>query len=270
MQYEVYADLLFLQYFGLNMMLLGCLNRRFSHTATWGRLLFAAGAGALCTTLDALQIVPFLLSKTISLVGTLCMFEVSFPGACRDSFSRFAKEALVWSFYLGGGFLAIRQVCLWLKIPRGMLCVGMLPVGIGLLLAAPVTGSRKNSYPVILKHQGRSVETIGFVDTGNTLTEPISGKPVIILDAGLMEQLLQGTEAGFRVIPYHSIGKEHGLLKGYCIEELRISVDGGTKKVPQVYAAAAPEGISLPGKYKGEKADGKEKIGLLLQPRILQ
>lgn len=273
MQYEVYADLLFLQYFGLNMILLGCLNRRFSHTATWGRILLGAGLGAFCDALGVLQIVPGILARILSFIGNLCMLLAVFPGAFRNAAASLLKEVLVDSFYIGGGFLALRQVLTLLGLPR-LLCVFLVLLGGVFLLFAPFGSDRRGDcYRVILKHQGKAVEVLGFVDTGNTLTEPISGKPVAILEADLLEQLLDGNEEGFRIIPYHSIGKAHGILKGYCIEELQIRTDGGSKRISQIYLAAAPEGISLSEKYKregGAESKHRERIGLLLQPRMLQ
>ena len=50
----------------------------------------------------------------------------------------------------------------------------------------------------------------GLVDTGNQLTEPLTGRAVSILSPGQAEKLLTAgweTERGMCLIPYHSIGK---------------------------------------------------------------
>ncbi len=65
----------------------------------------------------------------------------------------------------------------------------------------------------------------GLIDSGNTLKEPLSGKPVCIVRKSLMENLLQYIEAPERrytVIPYHSVGIEQGVLEGYRVDQLTV------------------------------------------------
>lgn len=75
-------------------------------------------------------------------------------------------------------------------------------------------------------------------DTGNTLTEPFSGKPVCIIEREICDNVIK--EAGpecFKVIPFHSVGQEHGILKGLEIDELIIWA--GEKKIVQKQAVIA-------------------------------
>jgi len=65
----------------------------------------------------------------------------------------------------------------------------------------------------------------GMIDSGNTLKDPLSGKPVCIVRKTLMENLLlhmEHPERRYTVIPYHSVGVEQGLLDGYRMDKLTV------------------------------------------------
>ena len=73
----------------------------------------------------------------------------------------------------------------------------------------------------------------GLIDSGNTLKEPLTGKPVCIVRRALMEELLTYMEqpaSRYTVIPYHGVGVEKNLLEGYRMDEL--SVRGKILKSP--------------------------------------
>ncbi|MEE0752713.1 sigma-E processing peptidase SpoIIGA [Frisingicoccus sp.] len=61
-----------------------------------------------------------------------------------------------------------------------------------------------------------------LLDTGNCLYEPFSGKPVCLVEYGSLKACLQGRglDSGFCAIPYHSIGKAHGVLPGITADKL--------------------------------------------------
>ncbi|MEZ0535672.1 sigma-E processing peptidase SpoIIGA [Caldicellulosiruptoraceae bacterium PP1] len=85
-------------------------------------------------------------------------------------------------------------------------------------------------------------ECIAFVDTGNSLKEPLTGKPVVILEGSILnlnnllkqnmsvsqeiiDKLKQLIGTKILLIPYNSIGQEHGVLYGVIPEEFYISED---------------------------------------------
>jgi stage II sporulation protein GA (sporulation sigma-E factor processing peptidase) len=96
----------------------------------------------------------------------------------------------------------------------------------------------------------------GLIDSGNDLTDPLTGKPVCIIDRALGQRLLEEAdcfgeaETRFRAIPYRAVGTEHGMLDGYRIDALRLS-DGFVLGNPVI--AFCEEG------HFGEK-DGKSQI----------
>lgn len=63
----------------------------------------------------------------------------------------------------------------------------------------------------------------GFIDSGNFLTEPLTGKPVAVAKASAVEKLL-GPEhdwsSRYTAIPFRAVGTEKGILDGYRADEM--------------------------------------------------
>ena len=82
---------------------------------------------------------------------------------------------------------------------------------------------RGRIYRVVLTQEDENVEFRALFDTGNLLTDPISGKPVsVIEETERMKQWLEKYPQKYKVIPYQSIGNEHGILEGMTVDELMI------------------------------------------------
>ena len=115
----------------------------------------------------------------------------------------------------------------------------------------------------------REVAIPTLVDTGNTLSDPVSGRPVIVVDADNLDPLfpkgsgfareeltapdriLQRLNSGqwrgrFRLLPYRAVGVECGLLLAVRLDQVRINgVDRGT-----MLAALSPTPVSDGGGYR--------------------
>lgn len=75
---------------------------------------------------------------------------------------------------------------------------------------------------VTLYVNDKTIEAQGFMDSGNFLREPITGKPVVMASNRCVERIKKLTEIKaeqFVIIPYKSIGKE-GILEGFRINKL--------------------------------------------------
>ena len=70
---------------------------------------------------------------------------------------------------------------------------------------------------------GKTWALKGFIDSGNCLKEPLTGRPVCIVRQTLMDELLaviERPELRYTVIPYHGVGIEKSLLEGYRIDQM--------------------------------------------------
>lgn len=104
----------------------------------------------------------------------------------------------------------------------------------GLGLACLVLGKGYRYVPVELTYQSQKVRFTALRDTGNNLRDPITGKPVLVVDAQIAARLTGLTPAalrnpvgnlealpGLRLIPYQTIGNT-GFLLAISIPKAKI------------------------------------------------
>lgn len=121
---------------------------------------------------------------------------------------------------------------------------------------------------------GNGVWVPALVDTGNELRDPISGYPVVIVEAKAVSSLLpekikeffakqgkdpwcvdsdlleSGWMSRFRVVPYRSIGCENGMLPGFKPDYIEIDDKGQEKKdVKDVIVCLYDKQLSEDNKY---------------------
>ena len=96
-----------------------------------------------------------------------------------------------------------------------------------------------------------TVQMTGLVDTGNQLTEPLTGRAVSILSPGQAEKLLTAgweTERGMCLIPYHSIGKS-GWMKAVIADRMETVYGGKTVVTERPVLAVSAATLSLKAAY---------------------
>lgn len=111
----------------------------------------------------------------------------------------------------------------------------------------------QNFLPVRIEHGGKRVELTALADTGNTLRDPVSGEAVLVADARAAKDLLGLTveelsdpvgtmakhpDAGFRLIPYQTVGQRGTFLLGLRCGKVLINgkITGGlTAFSPQMF-----------------------------------
>ena len=267
MQYELYVDSLFLVNFVMNLYLLLLVDRSTLRTATPGRLLLGAAAGGVCGLL------PFLISGSglfgmmgLNLFGTLGMLFITFPVKGLRMFLKLLERLILYSFCMGGALLfLIRSFPSFRQYLTGIF--GILGVGgccFLFLLIFSESRERQNSLcHAILCCGGRQVEVTALVDSGNSLIEPISGKPVCIIEKQVLDSLKELLPYGCRAIPYHSIGTRLGILEGYLLPELHLEIHGINKRFRKVWIAASPQGIN-----SGETSMA-DSVKMIISPRLL-
>lgn len=261
MVYELYVDSLFLVNFVMNLYLLILVNRSTLRTATRRGMVLGAFAGAVVYLLPFLVSGPAWLKWSFSLsAGAGLMIVIAFhPGTIR-AFFKMLRQLFWYSFLMGGLLLFAGSTMPFLQRFAGGIC-GVLGLGaLGFLLAGYIQNAdrrqrRAASCKAVLIYGKTRVCTTALLDSGNSLREPISGKPVSIIDAGLYQALWKGEKPFYRAIPYHSIGRARGILKGYLLPELELELDGVTKHIRDVYVAVCEE---------------ETRVGMILNPAVLE
>lgn len=113
---------------------------------------------------------------------------------------------------------------------------------------------------VELSYQGKWLRLTALADTGNTLRDPISGDPVVIVSdkvafqltgltrqqlAAPLETMEEHLLPGLRLIPYHCVGCDNGMLLAMRFPQAKI---GGKDK--DLLVAFAPAGVGKEGTFQ--------------------
>ncbi len=268
MYYEVYIDSLFLLNFTMNLYLLLLVNKSLNCTATRVRLIAGAFLGGLGYCL--MFFLPFggVVVKTLFagvFVNGGVLLWVYKPDSLRAVF-KILETMIGCSFLMGGGFLLLTNHVKPFR-EHAMTVTGLLAFGGIFSVVFSWCMERKKKErtdfckAILQGDDGRRMTVQGIVDTGNSLREPISKKPVSVLEKEVFERLYEGEKepSGFRAIPYRSVGCERGIMKGYQIPELTIE-QGGIKKVCRnVYVAVSEKAVSSTKSYQ-----------MLIHPELLE
>ena len=123
------------------------------------------------------------------------------------------------------------------------------------------SGTVGDSYiPVTVERKEGNVSFLALRDTGNTLKDPVTGQPVLVvapeqaeLLTGLTREqladplgtMLKNPAKGLRLIPYTAVGREQGMLLGQKFPSVWL----GNRKGPALLAFAA-EGLGDGGMYQ--------------------
>ena len=121
---------------------------------------------------------------------------------------------------------------------------------------------------------GKNVETIAMIDTGNLVKEPITNTPVIIVESSLLyevipkeilnnlDNLLCGnlgdvTEkiqeeyiSKLRCIPFSSLGKQNGMLVGIKSDEIEIIKEDLSQKYKNIIIGLYDKSLTKRGEYR--------------------
>ncbi|MBD5479237.1 MAG: sigma-E processing peptidase SpoIIGA [Lachnospiraceae bacterium] len=267
MYYEVYLDSLFLLNFTMNLYLLLLVNKSLHRTATRFRLFLGAvigGAGYCLMFVLPVGIVPKVAAASLCAGAGMLIFV--FKPSTIKAFFQILERMLMYALLMGGGFLLLRNHIKPFRthmIPiMGMLASG----GILMLIFYRETGRREQEKQELLEvrlltRSGFRMTVKAIVDTGNSLKEPISGKPVSVLDRETFEILWQNEdrEKGFRAIPYRSVGCEGGIMNGYELPEITFELGGIKKSCRGIYIGVSEQAVSATQNYQ-----------MLLHPKLLE
>lgn len=112
--------------------------------------------------------------------------------------------------------------------------------------------------PVELQFRGQRIQLTALHDTGNTLTDPVTGESVLVVSADVARRMTGLTAGqlsdpitairavpGMRLIPYRTIDRPTGMLLAVRVPEARVGSRKGSLLV-----AFAPAGLDEKGRYQ--------------------
>ena len=181
-------------------------------------------------------------------VFLLFVFSAGLAGLCGAVYYWLAPQA----FYVlnGGVYYAVSPLLL---VVLSVVCYGLLWMADYLMRRrAPST----RLFRAALTVGGDRVIFPCLYDSGNHLTEPFSGYPVLVVERGIVEQLMDvpadadaiPVGKGWRLIPYDTVGGS-GLLPACIPEKFTVTVGGEERVMPACYMAVC-DSLGR-GEYRG-------------------
>ncbi len=275
----VYLDELFLLNFVVDYLLLLAAGRLAGEVLRRGRLALGAVLGAAYSAAVFLPGGGFLLHPLCKLGAAVGMVLIGYGGSRR--LLRVSLVFFLTSAAFGGGIFALQSLgSRRLALENGVLTSAM-DLRLILLSAAGCYavltlvfqraarhGGPRELVPAVLKLEGRRVALTALVDTGNTLTDPATGRSVMVAEgekvaalfppgtaptveelrepALLLERLDSGGWRGrCRLLPYQSVGVECGLLLALRLDAARV----GTEDWGRLLLALSPTPLTDGGGY---------------------
>ncbi len=276
----VYIDALFLLNFVVDYLLLLCAGRLAGEVLHRERLALGAALAGAYAAAVFLPGMGFLLHPLCKLAAAVLALLIGYGGS-----RRLLRVTLVFfavSAAFAGGILALELLGgRGLTLENGVFSSAMdlrlillsaagCYVVITLLFqrSARHTAARQELVPAVLTLDGRRVALTALVDTGNTLTDPATGRPVMVAEgekvAGLFPSgqapdeadlrdpvaaLERLSQAGFlgrcRLLPYQAVGVECGMLLSLRLDGARV----GREDYGTLLVALSPNRLSDGGGY---------------------
>ncbi len=276
----VYIDSLFLLNFVINYLLLLAAVRLAGEVIHRLRLAAGAAFGALYAAFIFLPGMGFLVHPLCKVGATILMALAAFGNSRR--FLRLLLIFLALSCALGGGILAITLLGGQGLTLRGGVIYSAADLKVLLLSAAGCYllltlvfqriglhgGMKKDLLPAMLTLGGKKLTLTALVDTGNTLADPVTGRPVMVAEGERLASLFPaeyalnaetlrdpvlilerlsagGRDRRFRLLPYQAVGVECGMLLTVRFDDVRV----GVRDYGSILVALAPNRLSDGGAY---------------------
>ena len=260
MYYELYIDILFLENLILDYLLLRQV-RLLLGTAVGRKRLFPAavfGSGCFCVLylFSVVKTIPGVFVSCILI--NICMAKIAFPGKKAGGILGVSILLYFSGLLLGGLREVIRE---YVGFQNSIWEVLVIPIWI--LLEIPIRVMVKANKqkavlcPISVLYGGKVRKTVGLLDTGNRLRDPLYQKPVCVVEKSLLEPELSSEEMLFP-IPYHSVGNTNGTMQAVVADYLSVNIGNQSYVIERPVLGIAEEALSGDGDY-----------GLIINPDIL-
>lgn len=231
------------------------------------RIGLAAALGGLYAALVFLPGWGFLERPLCKLVSAAAMTLVAFGGSRR--LLRVTLTFFAVSAAFGGGVLALQLISgrpALLDLRTVILSAAACYVLLTAVFQRTACHGARELAPARLELEGRQCALTVLLDTGNTLTDPATGKAVLVAEGEKVSPLFppgqQPTQreladpvtalehrqgSRWRLIPYRAVGISHGLLLAVRVDRARI----GAQDYGAILVALSPTPLSDGGGYSG-------------------
>ena len=269
MRQTVYLDVLVAVNFLVDYFLLYAAGQLSASAISRVRLCLGALLGAACSCSILLPPLPLAVNALITAVSCGLMTLVAFGFRGWRRFGRAVLWVTAVTIGYGGLMLAlwlfaaprgliVNNGAVYIDIPPGLLvlatvvCYALTSLFSGQLRKRNLMRSRCR---VTIFNRGNQVSIDAIVDTGNLLTEPFSGLPVIVAERDALQPVLpegcdsfgQGSTQsgcappGLRVIPYSGVGGQ-GVMLAFRPQRITTQLPGGRPQAAEAYIGVLNSG----------------------------
>lgn len=289
METYVYGDIILLENFIMNFIILWCTAKLLKHKHSWLLLAFASAIGAAYALCSYLPDFKFLYTPFMKVVFSVLIIILAFlPQHLRD-FIKLIAVFYITSFVFGGAAFGLFYFLNGLKyISYGTSYIKDFPIKtlvVSIVIAYIVVRyswdfiqnrvkREKVITELVILLDDKKAEMSALVDTGNALNEPITKAPVVVAEyasiKGLLPEAVQKIfEEGnqddfnmiahimanselvtrFRVIPFKSLGRENGMLLGFKPDEIQLIENNRQQNVKNIIIGIYNRKLSNSGEY---------------------
>ena len=224
MYYELYVDVLFIVNFFMDYILLMFVWKILHCGVRHRNILMGAGVGAFLTCVLVILPIPNTVLELIlfHLVVNTCMVRVGLKIKNIPGFSKALILLYIGAFFMGG---ILESFSNYIKIGGIFFLLAIVGyyVSLGMWEFLSVLKSWKKKYvDVELQLGDTKIKLLALIDTGNTLRDSKTGKPVSVISRSVMENIFENQRISIRYIPYASIGKRDGSMPVFQGDKLRV------------------------------------------------
>lgn len=292
---EIYLDIVILENIVINYLIL-LVTSRFSKNRTSSlRLFLGSVAGAaylvLMILLPDTKVYATLLSKFLLSVG---MVAITFSFRKLSVFLKTLALFYATTFIFAGAAFALMFFSKdWGIIRNGVLITPLsfidakwsellLAVAVALIIFRVIRDALQSKFikekllvNISIAMGNKSIELPALVDTGNSLHDPLTKLPVVVVEFSAIKDLLpddiksifeQNNEndlnsvtstisssnwfTRFRLIPFKSLGRENGMMIGFRPDYIEIGADEGKKDIRDVIVGIYNRTLSANEQYR--------------------
>ncbi|MDK2820687.1 MAG: hypothetical protein PWP31_652 [Clostridia bacterium] len=288
----VYLDIIFLINLALDYLILWTTAKLGQLYTSFWRLFFGSAVGALYSLSILSPSKHFMLLMAVKIIFSVLMVFISFyPLNVRRFLQVLAYfyltafvmgGAMLGAIFLGGGEFEIPVMGTALTFVSNISYKWLLAAIIAALVMAywGTAWIKKNFWqhilrlPIVINFAGQRRVVKALVDTGNSLRDPLSQKPVIIVEYSALKEILPSEiikeytndepdlnslvnsltttpwASRLHLIPYQSLGQSQGLLLGLRPDEVVVVTNERMIKVNEVIVGLYKKRLSPEGNYR--------------------
>lgn len=295
---EVYLDILILENLIMNYIILWVTAKFSKEQTSQIRLILSSLVGALYATVIFFPALKFIYTFVYKILISFIMIVIAFYPQKLRQFLKLISTFYIVSFVFGGAAFGLFYFTdIGAIISNGVFYISNFPIKILIISsilsyliikfvwsAVQSRISKENMYVILdIIFDNKKINLKALIDTANSLYDPISNLPVIIVefdaikdllpddikevfnaskenDLNLITNVVSNSDwiSRFRLIPYTSLGKENGILIGFRPDEINIEETNSTREIKNI----------IVGIYN-KKLSKDQSYNALLHPEII-